>query len=111
MNRMIFIFLIFIVPGVFAGCSSQPDEAVLEKADRPGFSTECMDSIEQKCTSCHYLTRVCQAMGTKSRSKWGRTVKTMVKRGAKLTDNEQAVMVQCLAEPGPELNQYCQSYR
>ena len=41
-------------------------------------NTVCASLVNAKCTRCHYKTRICAALGTKSISKWGKTINFMV---------------------------------
>lgn len=56
----------------------------------------CSSIIDAKCVKCHYKTRICDALGTKSAGKWDRTIKFMMKQGAQLTDDEQSKVLACL---------------
>jgi len=57
----------------------------------------CSSLINAKCTRCHYKTRICDALGTKSIRKWKKSIKFMVRQGAELTDEEQNMIVACLS--------------
>lgn len=56
----------------------------------------CGSLVNAKCTRCHYKTRICDALGTKSVSKWKQTIQFMLKQGADLTPEEQNKVVACL---------------
>ena len=56
----------------------------------------CSSMINAKCTRCHYKTRICDALGTKSVGKWKKTITFMVKQGAELTQDDQNKVVACL---------------
>lgn len=60
-------------------------------------NTVCASLVNAKCTRCHYKTRICAALGTKSISKWGKTINFMVNQGADLTDEERQKIVACLS--------------
>jgi len=64
----------------------------------------CSSMINAKCTRCHYKTRICNALGTKSDRKWGKTIRLMVSQGAELTKDEQNKVVACLS-PLPQGSQ------
>ena len=77
-----------------------------------GFSAghaeeDCGSLITGRCEGCHYKTRICQALGKKSRSRWKRTVKAMVKKGAILSGKEQKILVRCLSNPDPAVVGLC----
>jgi hypothetical protein len=57
----------------------------------------CSSIINAKCIRCHYKTRICDALGTKSVRKWKKTITFMVRRGAELTEDEQNKVVACLS--------------
>ena len=73
-----------------AACSGTP---VIEEAPPDAV---CMSIIDAKCVKCHYKTRICDALGTKSAGKWKRTINFMIKQGAQLTEDEQSKVIACL---------------
>jgi len=68
-----------------AGIGEAPPDAV------------CSAIVNAKCVRCHYKTRICDALGTKSVGNWQRTIKFMIKQGAELTEDEQNKVVACLS--------------
>ncbi|MFH1217433.1 MAG: hypothetical protein V1706_13100 [Pseudomonadota bacterium] len=77
---------------------------------RPGSALageECAQLVLARCESCHYKTRICEKLGNKSRSSWKRTVKNMVRYGAKMTDGEIKQMVRCLSGPAEDVALLC----
>jgi hypothetical protein len=66
---------------------------------------ECLELLEQKCTSCHYNTRICKKLGKKNTRAWKSTVKRMLRYGLKMDKQEQEKSVDCLLsmkkDPGP----------
>ena len=70
----------------------------------------CTELMNERCTVCHYMTRVCQNLGNKSERKWKKTVKTMMRRGAKLNKAEMNTLVDCLAGPAEEAEKTCREY-
>lgn len=69
---------------------------------------ECATLLTTKCNECHYRTRICQALGTKSKRKWRRSIKNMIAYGAKVSENEQKILVNCLYK-APKGNEFiCQ---
>lgn len=56
----------------------------------------CSSMINAKCTRCHYKTRICDALGTKSVRQWKKSTTFMVKQGAELTEDELNKVVACL---------------
>ena len=66
---------------------------------------ECLEQLEQKCTSCHYNTRICKKLEKKNKRAWKKTVKRMLRYGMEMDKQEQEKIVDCLLalkeEPGP----------
>ncbi len=56
----------------------------------------CDFILNTKCTMCHNLGRVCRKLGKKSKSRWRKTIKRMVKHGTPLSDDEQKELTLCL---------------
>ncbi len=87
--------ILLLVPVIFflfiTACSgpAQIGEAPSEAA--------CSALVNTKCVRCHYKTRICDALGTKSVANWKRSIKFMIKQGAQLTDEEQEKIVACLS--------------
>ncbi|MBC8318858.1 MAG: hypothetical protein H8E41_13220 [Desulfobulbaceae bacterium] len=81
-----------------------------EKGDQPEKSS-CETLLVTKCGTCHYLTRVCQKIGRKSKGDWRRNVKRMVRKGAVLSRDEQKVLVDCLHKEEEGAVKACQDYR
>jgi hypothetical protein len=79
----VFVFL--------AGCSGGPDVSM----NVP--DSVCSSIVDTKCVKCHYKTRICDALGTKSERKWKVTIEHMVGHGAQLTADEQVKVVACLS--------------
>lgn len=61
-----------------------------------GGSGSCGELLTGKCSECHALTRICEKLGKKSKSRWQRTIDRMIDRGAKLTPEESAILLDCL---------------
>lgn len=70
-------------------------------------SDNCRAILESACEFCHSETRICQKLGKKSESRWRRTVERMIKRGAKLTSDQEATLVNCLTNESPDIVQVC----
>ena len=69
---------------------------------------ECAELLLDRCESCHYLSRVCDQLGKKSKRRWRATMKRMVKRrGAELNKDEQVFLVDCLLAPAPDIEKEC----
>ena len=72
-------------------------------------STDCATLLHSRCESCHYNSRFCQRIGQKSKRAWKRSIQAMVGHGAKLTDAEQQIVVDCLNTPPPAVQEYCKA--
>jgi hypothetical protein len=81
----IFVFLFAAACSGTAEIGEAPSESV------------CSSIVNAKCIKCHYLTRICDALGTKSVGNWKRSIKFMVQQGAQLTQDEQNKVIACLS--------------
>jgi len=68
----------------------------------------CTELLTNRCEACHYNTRVCQKVKKKKgKGSWKRTIKNMVRQGAKLNKSEQKQLVSCLGKRTPEILEFC----
>ena len=92
--------VVVIVAGVVVlACSGPAPAAVTEAppAEDSGIAaSEGASLLEDRCSVHHDLGRVESA--NRTREEWDANVARMVGKGAKLTDDEQAVLVAYLAE-------------
>ena len=91
MISVMYFFMIVSVFMLMAACSGTAEigEAPTDEA--------CGSIVNAKCVKCHYKTRICDALGTKSVGNWKRSIKFMMKQGAQLTEDEQNKVVACLS--------------
>ena len=68
---------------------------------------DCRVLLNTRCDTCHYRTRICQSLGTKSKREWQRSIKAMVRYGAKLTKDQQKILVTCLYEAPAKEKSIC----
>jgi hypothetical protein len=68
----------------------------------------CRSIVDSKCVKCHYKTRICNALGTKSIRKWKQTVKFMIRLGADLTEDEINKVIDCLSSLPEGSDAVCQ---
>lgn len=95
-NRPIIIFLaIFFVVLLSAAVSFDTREK------------DCAVLLNTRCDNCHYRARICQSLGKKSKREWKRTIKTMVRYGAKLTKDQQKTLADCLYEASQNAKFVC----
>ena len=79
----------------FLGCfaMSQLIYSPIARADE-----SCASLLQSRCLSCHFETRICDKMKKKKgKGSWKRTIKSMIRHGAKLDKGEQKLLIQCLA--------------
>ena len=86
-----YLFLTIMIFVFAAACSG-----TAEVAEVPPDSV-CSSIVDTKCVQCHYKTRICDALGTKSVNNWKKTIKYMQKQGAKLTEEELNKVISCLS--------------
>ncbi|MEA3469757.1 MAG: hypothetical protein U9R57_16255 [Thermodesulfobacteriota bacterium] len=92
------LFVCLVVLFYFTGSACAQSES----------SPNCVELLQTRCQSCHYLNRVCQKLEEKSKRRWKATLKRMVKRrGATLSKAEQTFLLDCLSEPAPEVKKEC----
>ena len=73
---------------------------------------ECRPLLEQKCSDCHFVSRVCQKLKKKKGSWfWKRTVKSMIVHGAVLSDGDVKLLVNCLSNPDDTVLNICVSQK
>jgi cytochrome c5 len=107
MNRRIvtvftMMLLVLLLGSLLAACGRAEDETAVptpEEEAAPG-TLDGKSLVEERCTVCHDLGRVERAM--KGEEEWKTTVERMVGHGAQLSEEEQALVVQHLAEAYPE---------
>jgi len=91
MKTAVYIFMAATFFVIVAACSGTagigevPSDAV------------CSSIVNAKCVRCHYKSRICDALGTKSVGKWKKSIKFMIKQGADLTQDEQNKVIACLS--------------
>jgi hypothetical protein len=82
------ISLVLLTAGTALAGKPQPE---------PPPEAACSSMINAKCIRCHYKTRICDALGTKSVRQWKKSITFMVSQGAELTEDEQNKVVACLS--------------
>jgi hypothetical protein len=76
--------------------TEEPTEVPTEPPAEQPVSSEAEALLQERCTVCHALSRTTDAR--KSQVGWEQTVDRMVKRGAELTDEEQVILIEYLAQ-------------
>ena len=80
-----------------------------ETVDQPEENS-CESLLVGKCSDCHYLTRVCQKLGKKSKGDWRRSIKRMVRKGLVLSKAERKLLVECLHKEKEGARKACKPY-
>lgn len=72
----------------------------------------CARLVERRCVVCHFETRICQKVRKgKSKRSWKRTIRTMVRHGARLDSGEIDWLTRCLADGDSTILDYCRIKR
>jgi cytochrome c5 len=106
MNRRIvgvftMMFLVVLLGSLLVACGAKDETAVpTPEEEAAPVTLDGKVLVEERCTECHDLGRVERAM--KAEEEWKATVERMVGKGAQLSQEEQALVVQHLAEAYPE---------
>jgi cytochrome c5 len=95
------IVALVVVTGLLAACGgpAAPETAEPSQEEQPTAQPPAGDGaalLEERCTACHGLERTTQAQ--KTRGEWEQTVTRMVGYGSELTEDEQATLIEYLAE-------------
>ena len=90
-KSILYLFLVVTIFLLVSACSGTPTMV------EPPSEAVCSAIVDAKCVRCHYKTRICDALGTKSAGKWKKTLKFMIKQGAQLTVEEQNNLIACLS--------------
>jgi outer membrane biosynthesis protein TonB len=73
-----------------------PTQAPTEEPTEETMAIDAEALLQERCTECHALNRTTNAR--KSSEQWDQTVSRMVDYGVELSDEEQAALVDYLAE-------------
>jgi len=85
------VVMCILAVSAVSACGGASEEPTEESVSIDGETL-----LEERCTQCHGLDTVTSAQMT--RAEWDQTVTDMVNRGAQLNEEEQAVLVDYLAE-------------
>jgi hypothetical protein len=92
-----------LLGSLLAACGGAKDETAVPTTEQEEATPVTLDGkslVEERCTNCHDLGRVERAK--KTEEEWKATVERMVGKGAQLSQEEQALVVQYLAEAYPK---------
>ncbi|MGD9947613.1 MAG: hypothetical protein AB7U29_03930 [Desulfobulbus sp.] len=69
---------------------------------------ECGPLVQNKCSTCHFVTHICPRIEKgKGRFYWRTIVDNMVTDGMVATDEEQEQLTRCLASPDAKVKALC----
>ena len=96
------VLLVLLLGLLPTACSGAKDETAVPTTEQEGSPSVALDEVsllEERCTECHDLGRVERT--TKTEEEWEATVKRMVEKGAVLSQADQELIIQYLAETYP----------
>jgi cytochrome c5 len=88
------IVLVVLTVSVASACGGATPEPAQPEEQPVSIDGETL--LQDRCTECHALSRTASA--TKSAEEWEATVIRMVGHGANLNDEEQAALIDYLAQ-------------
>jgi cytochrome c5 len=108
MNRRILavltiMLLVVLLGSLLAACGGAEEKTAVPTTEQEEAAPATLDgksSLEERCTKCHDLERVERAK--KTEEEWKATVERMVGKGAMLSQAEQELVIQYLAETYPQ---------
>jgi len=90
-----------------AATTTQKSTNAAQSTANNDTNTECGHILETYCTSCHQTSRICQKLGKKSESQWNRTIKRMIRHGAKINKVQRAALAKCLGDQDKAITDRC----
>jgi hypothetical protein len=90
------VVVLVVAVSVASACGGATPEPAQPGSTGGAVSIDAEVLLEERCSTCHALDRVTRA--SKSADEWEQTVSRMVDTGAELNDEEQAVLVDYLAQ-------------
>ena len=106
-RRMLAVFtmmlLVVLVGSLVAACGAAEDESAVTTTEQEEAAPAALEGktlVEERCTTCHDLGRVERAKKTKE--EWKASVERMVGKGAQLSQAEQELVIEYLAETYPK---------
>ena len=82
-------------------CNSSPQQSLQNQpsaTDTPAINavTDGAKLLDERCSSCHSANKPKQAR--KTLDQWDQTVNRMIGKGARLTETEKAILLECLGK-------------
>jgi cytochrome c5 len=97
------LLLVVLVGSLLAACGAAKEETAVPTTEQEEAAPAALEGktlVQERCTQCHDLGRVEQAK--KSEEEWKASVERMVGKGAKLSQEEQELVIKYLAEMYPQ---------
>ena len=97
------MLLVVLLGSLLAACGGAKEKTAVPTKEQEEATPAALDGkslLEERCTGCHDLGRVERAK--KTEEKWKATVERMVGKGSQLNQEEQALVIQHLAETYPK---------
>jgi cytochrome c5 len=100
-KRILSVLTTMLLGSLLAACGGAGEQPVAPAAEQATpAASEGKALLEERCTKCHDLGRVEKA--SKTEEEWKVTVERMVGKGAQLSQAEQELVIQYLAETYPK---------
>jgi hypothetical protein len=100
MKRQFVVLAVVIASLISVQCGGSPPATEVPATEEAPAMLDGQSLVEERCTNCHDLGRVEQAM--KTEEEWKATVERMVGKGAQLALAEQELVIKHLAETYPK---------
>jgi len=97
------MLLVVLLGWLLAACGAAEEETVVPTTEQEEAAPAVLEGktlVEERCTKCHDLGRVERA--SKTEEEWKAIAERMVGKGAQLSQEEQALVIQYLAEAYPK---------
>jgi cytochrome c5 len=93
--------VVLLLASLFVACGAPQEATPVPAQEEPAPSTlDGKTLVQERCTKCHGLGQVERAK--KTEEEWKATVERMVAKGAQLSQAEQELVIQYLAETYPK---------
>lgn len=102
LKSALYLFMTVAVFGLMTACGGSGE--IVETVP----DAVCSAIVNEKCVRCHYKTRICDALDTKSVRDWKKSINFMLKQGAQLSQDEQNKLIGCLSGLPRGSNVVCQ---
>ena len=97
------MLLVVLLGSLLAACGGAEEKTAVPTTEQEEATPATLDGkslLEERCTRCHNLGQVERAK--KTEEEWKATVERMVGKGAMLSQAEQELVIQYLAETYPQ---------